>query len=211
MQQFRQTPLNFNPFSQIAVAEPLTAQLQLVQNPMAENEMDQFYQEMLIALDPEKQKQRYLELLQREVTALFRIDQVLVATLFADGTIDSYNPDVAALIAAIDGAPLSVSRISYILHAHYADHLSVEYFTKNQPTYDELRRGYLFLREDIEAGFEPDHTSLEELMCHWLHSYQQWMQDYLYFNLAQLYREQPAQLPGSYRNSPTLLDRVKAS
>jgi len=38
-------------------------------------------------------------------------------------------------------------------------------------------------------------------MCDWLQQYQQWMQDYLYFNLAQISAEE-SEIPKTITNDP---------
>jgi len=179
----------FNPLDQIPFDEPLQKQLCSLKGTASIQQMDQFYLDMLDELAPATQRARYLEKLSKRIQAVFRLEKVIVAVLYTDSTIQCYNHEVDSLINSINQAPLTVSRISYILHSQYADKTSLEYYSAEQPTHEDLIKGYLYNKADIDAGFVADETTLESLMCDWLHHYQLWMQDYLYFNLAQITAE----------------------
>jgi len=182
-------PATFNSHAHIPIDEPLKTQLSSLKSDASIQQLDQFYLAMLEQLSPVSQKRRYLKQQNKAIQCLFRIDDVLVAVFYTDNTIQCFNQTVESLIEAISHAPLSVGRISFILQNNLSDHLTLEYYSSKHPTYQDLTKGLLYNKADFKAGFRVDETSLEELMCSWLQQYQQWMQDYLYFNLAQVSTE----------------------
>ncbi|MAY41220.1 MULTISPECIES: hypothetical protein [unclassified Neptuniibacter] len=184
---------SFCSLAHIPIDEPLKKKIKALNGQTNVQSMDRFYLEMLEQLSPATQKQRYLAQLDKAIQALFRINQVIVAVLYCDHTVECFNDEVHLLIDSISEAPLTTSRISFIMHNHYTQRCSVEYFSADNPTFSDFKKGYLYNDADIEAGFTADETTIEELMCDWLQHYQQWMQDYLYFNLAQVTTEQSGQ------------------
>ena len=184
---------SFCSLAHIPIEEPLKKKIKSLNGQTNVQSMDRFYLEMLEQLSPAARKQRYLAQLDKAIQALFRIDQVIVAVLYCDHTVECFNDEVHRLIDSISEAPLTTSRISFITHNHYTQRCSVEYYSADNPTFSDFKRGYLYSDADIEAGFSADETTIEELMCDWLQNYQQWMQDYLYFNLAQISTEQSGQ------------------
>lgn len=184
---------SFCTLAHIPIDEPLKKKIKALNGQTNAQSMDRFYLEMLEQLSPAAQKQRYLAQLNRTIESLFRIDQVIVAVLYSDHTIECFNDEVHLLIDSINEAPLTTSRISFIMHNHYTQRCSIEYYSADNPTFLDFKKGYLFNDADIEAGFTADETTIEELMCEWLQHYQLWMQDYLYFNLAQVTTEQSGQ------------------
>ncbi|WP_415894234.1 hypothetical protein ACMXYN_07690 [Neptuniibacter sp. PT8_73] len=189
MHAVTQTPKRLNTLEQIPVHEQIQKHVKALEEAPSISSIDQFYLDMLEQFLPANQKARYLKLLKKEIVAVFRIDQIMAAVLYSDSTIESFSHQATEHINSLRAGPLSVSRISYILHKEFSDRVSVDYFCKDNPTYHDLKLGYLYSEEDLKAGFTADETSTEELMCDWLQSYQQWMHDYLYFNLAQITKE----------------------
>lgn len=177
---------SFFSLAHIAIDEPLKKQIEALNGQASSYSMDQFYIEMLEQLSPAAQKQRYLDQLSKNIQALFRIDRVIVAAFYTDNTIQCFDDEVSLLINSIDEAPLTISRVSFILYNHYAGRSSLDYYSADYPTQLDFNKGYLFNDADLKAGFSKKEETLEELMCDWLQHYQLWMQDYLYFNLAQV-------------------------
>lgn len=196
-----------NPLSQVPIDESLQRHLDAVRkSERSEEAIDSFYLEMLELYAPEAQKNRYIAQLEKKISAVFRINGVMQVILYLDSTVESFSKETNELLSSLNEAPLSAARISHLFYHHYGDELSVEYFCGANPTYSDLKQGYLYSREDIEAGFVADSRSLEEHMCNWLSHYQLWVQDYLYFNLAQV---STAHLPERKRTTTSLLDSAK--
>lgn len=189
MQSLTSQKTPFNSLAHIPIDEPLQKQLCSLKGKTSIQEMDHFYLEMLEQLSPVAQKTRYLAKLAKGIQAIFRVEKVMVAVLYTDATVQCYSQAANDLIDSISDARLTVSRVSYILHSQFADKTSLEYYSADHPTHQDLIKGYLYSKEDIHAGFVADDTTLETLMCDWLQHYQLWMQDYLYFNLAQITKE----------------------
>lgn len=150
--------------------------------------LDHFYLNMLSELEPAKRKAKYLQDLDREIEAVFRINGSIAALMFKDKTLHCTNQDVSSAMQHFHG-PLSVGRISLLLNSVFQDQVCVESFIPHKPTFKDYNAGILFNECDLEAGLEPDQTSLASHMCEWLQLYQLWLQDYLYFNLAQISKE----------------------
>jgi len=182
------SPLSFNALEHISIDQEIEKHAHAIESGDAAS-LDQFYLEMLDQLLPANQKARYIQRLEKQIQAIFRVDQVICTVLYEDSTIESFSMETNVLLSSLNGGPLSVGRISYLLHSEYADRVSVEYFTKEAPTFEDLRRGYLYTNADLEAGFMADLSEMDELMCEWLQNYQQWLQDYLHFNLAQISKD----------------------
>ncbi|EAR61294.1 hypothetical protein [Neptuniibacter caesariensis] len=181
----------FNPLTQISLDASIQKHIDVLQGSESSVEaLDSFYQEMLDYFSPAAQKDRYLIKLQREIVAIFRNQGVMIAVLYADMKIDCYNAATTQAINSLGEAPLTVGRIGHLLQQQLGKQLSIECFCGDRPCHFDLQKGYLYSKADIEAGFVTDDTTLEEHMCDWLNYYQQWMQDYLYFNLAQISSEQ---------------------
>ncbi|WP_415887921.1 hypothetical protein ACMXYO_07740 [Neptuniibacter sp. QD37_6] len=200
------TTKRLNALEQIPVHEQIQKHVKALEEAPSISSIDKFYLDMLEQFLPANQKACYLKQLKKEIVAVFRIDQVMAAVLYADSTVESFSHQATEHINSLSAGPLSVSRISYILHKEFSDRVSVDYFCNDNPTYHDLKLGYLYTEEDLQAGFTPDETSTEELMCGWLQSYQQWMHDYLYFNLAQITKETDKLPP----KTPSLLQNYNA-
>ncbi|MDO6514637.1 hypothetical protein [Neptuniibacter sp. 2_MG-2023] len=195
------TLASFNAQAHIPIDEPLKKHLPATKSAISIQQMDQFYLTMLEQFSPVTQKKYYLAQQEKQIQALFRVDGILVAAFYTDSTILCFDQKVESLIEAINYAPLSLDRVSFILESRLSDHVTLEYYSKNYPTHGDLLKGSLYTKADLKAGFTIDETSLEELMCDWLQQYQQWMQDYLYFNLAQISAEE-SEIPKTITNDP---------
>lgn len=182
------SPISFNVLEHVSIDEEIQKHAQAIENGDAAN-LDQFYVEMLDQLLPSNQRARYIQRLEKNIQAIFRVDQVICTVLYEDSTIESFSMMTNLLLSSLSDGAFTVGRISYILHSEYADRVSVEYYTKEAPTFEDFRRGFLYSSADLEAGFIADLTEVEELMCEWLQNYQHWLQDYLHFNLAQINKE----------------------
>lgn len=208
---------DLRPLSHFPLDEAVQSHIDALQDPAFIQEMDNFYLQMLDELEPAKQKQTYLDKMEREIQALYRINGVMVAILFNDNTVEAFSDQITETLSTISN-PVCVSRISYILHSIYHDRLSVEYFSADRPSYADLTQGYLYNDYDLEAGLKADMTTLDEKTCEWLQLYQGWLQDYLYFNLAQISKEYTDESLGrmkslsplhSYLHAENQLERIK--
>lgn len=172
--------------------------------------LDRFYLNMLSELEPTKRKAAYIEEEAKEIDAIFRIQGSIVALMFKDQTLHCNDSKVCKLIQSING-PVSVGRISLLLNNAYQGRVSVDCFTAHKPTFKDYKKGILFNEADLEAGLEPDHTSIDEHMCEWLQLYQLWLEDYLYFNLAQISKEPGAILKERIQNLSPLHSYLHAN
>ncbi len=179
----------FPPLKHFPIAEPIEDLSSALKTDDAfVQSLDHFYLNMLSELEPAKRKAKYLQDLEREIEAIFRINGSIAALMFKDKTLHCTNEKVSSAMQHFHG-PLSVGRISLLLNSVFKDQVCVESFIPHKPTFKDYNDGILFNEYDLEAGLEPDLTSLDTHMCEWLQLYQLWLQDYLYFNLAQISKE----------------------
>lgn len=200
---------DLRPLSHFPLDNAVQSHMDGLKDPFFIQEMDSFYQQMLEQLEPSRQKQCYLERMSREIEAVFRINGVMVAVLFTDKTVEALSDHMLDTLSTIS-SPMSVSRISYLLHSIYQDRLSVEYFSADRPSYADLTHGYLYNDHDLDAGLKADSSTLDEKACEWLQLYQGWLQDYLYFNLAQISKEYTDETEGRIRSLSPLHSYMQA-
>lgn len=176
----------FPPLKHFPLADPIEdLALALKDDDGFVQSLDNFYINMLAELEPAKRKQAYLIELNKEIEAIFRVDGSIAVLLFSDKTLFCTSDKATSVINHIHG-PKTIGRISLHLDSAFKENVSVDCFTVHKPTLKDYKAGTLFNEQDYEAGLEPDRTSVDEHMCEWLQLYQMWLEDYLYFNLAQI-------------------------
>ncbi|MGH1462618.1 MAG: hypothetical protein ACRBB6_11325 [Neptuniibacter sp.] len=201
----------FPPLKHFPIAEPIEdLSVALKSDKALVQSLDHFYQNTLSELEPAKKEAAYLTEMASEIEAVFRINGAIVALLFSNKQLYCISDDIYEVFSPFTGQ-ISASRIIFRLQSVYEDRVSIDYFTANRPTYKDYKEGYLFNEYDSEAGLKPDFTSLDEIRCEWLQVYQSWLKDYLYFNLAQISKDQhpfPQKLPSlsKLQNQPTFRD-----
>ena len=176
----------FPPLKHFPLADPIEdLALALKDDESFVQSLDNFYINMLAELEPAKRKQAYLKELNKKIEAIFRVDGSIAVLLFSDKTLFCTSDKATSVINHIHG-PKTIGRISLHLDSAFEENVSVDCFTVHKPTLKDYKAGTLFNEQDYEAGLEPDRTSVDEHMCEWLQLYQMWLEDYLYFNLAQI-------------------------
>ena len=176
----------FPPLKHFPLADPIEdLALALKDDESFVQSLDNFYINMLAELEPAKRKQAYLKELNKKIEAIFRVDGSIAVLLFSDKTLFCTSDKATSVINHIHG-PKTIGRISLHLDSAFQENVSVDCFTVHKPTLKDYKAGTLFNEQDYEAGLEPDRTSVDEHMCEWLQLYQMWLEDYLYFNLAQI-------------------------
>lgn len=176
----------FPPLKHFPLADPIEdLALALKDDDGFVQSLDNFYINMLSELEPAKRKQTYFKELNKEIEAIFRVDGSIAVLLFSDKTLFCSSERSTSVINHING-PITIGRISLHLDSAFEENVSVDCFTVRKPTLRDYKVGLLFNEQDLKAGLVPDRTSVDEHMCEWLQQYQIWLEDYLYFNLAQI-------------------------
>jgi len=177
------------PLKHFPIAQPIKDFADVIKTEDGDvQSLENFYLNMLNELEPAKRKATYLAEMSREIEAIFRIDGSIAVLMFDDKTVHCTHLKLMTIIDHMRG-PISVGRLSLQLHSVFQDRVSVDCFSSNKPTFEDFKMGVLFSDEDYKAGLTADSTSMNEHMCEWLQLYQLWLQDYLYFNLAQISKE----------------------
>jgi hypothetical protein len=165
--------------------------------------LDDLYLNTLSELEPTKRKEAYIKELNKEIEAIFRINSSIAVLMFSDTTLYSTNDQVTSVINQIHG-PITIGRLNLYLNSAFDYQVSVDCFTVYKPTFKDYKTGTLFNQADLEAGLRPDRTSIDEHMCEWLRQYQMWLEDYLYFNLAQVSKAPGTVIKQRIQNLSTL-------
>lgn len=194
------TKQDLQPLTHVPIAEPIHDFEDAFQNDeLFIHTMDSFYLRMLSTLEPSVRKAEYLKELNKEIEAIIRVQHSIAVICFTDKTVHCNREEIMHLITPSQ-APLKIGMIATLLRSHFDDCVSIEYFTANRPTYQDYKQGYLFNDHDKNAGSKEEEVSVDVKMCEWLQQYQLWLQDYLYFNLAQI----------SHNPTPDLKQRMRS-
>lgn len=179
------TQKSFHPLAHVPLTIPTEEYNPAFDDYMFTTEMDRFYVDMLQAIEPSQRKARYQAKLARVIEAVFRVEGVLILIMFSDKSFEVIDEEVVQFLNS-NSKEISVSYVIHTLRQQLGNHLSVEFYTKRFPTYQDYLCGDLFNKYDLTAGLKAETVDFDLKMCDWLQEYQHWLQDYLYFNLAQI-------------------------